>query len=104
MSSKNLLDKWDTPEGRRVKARCWRRDRAANAPCVWCGGAIDYSLGPYTRGGDTMAWSPEHRKPRSKWPELALDPANIVAAHFKCNARRGDRAGLTDLGRPSRAW
>lgn len=104
MSSKNPIDKWDTPQGRRVKAQCFKRDRAVNAPCIWCHAPIDYSIGPYTRGGDTWAWSPEHIKPRDRWPELALDPANIAPAHFRCNVRRRDKAGLTNLGRPSRDW
>ena len=100
----DLRDKWDGPAGRRLRLRCFERDRAASAPCVWCGAPIDYLLGPYKRGGDVMAWSPEHVRPRSRWPELALDPANIAPAHFRCNAARQDRAGLTSLGRPSRRW
>lgn len=104
MSTNSPLDKWDSPAGHRVKRRCFERDRRANAPCVWCHAPIDYALGPYSRGGDTWAWSPEHVKPRDKYPELALDPANIVAAHFHCNAKRRDRAGMTNLGKPSREW
>ena len=99
-----MQDAWNSTAGRKVRARCFDRDRRRGARCIWCGGVIDYSLGPYTRGGDTNAWSPEHVKPRDKYPELALDPANIAAAHFHCNAARGSRAGLTNLGRPSREW
>lgn len=97
-------DGWDSPQGRRVKAACFRRDAAAHAPCRWCGGPIDYGLGPYRRGGNVWAWSPEHIRPRDRWPELSLDPANICAAHFHCNASRGDKAGLAPLGRRSRRW
>lgn len=97
-------DDWDSPQGRRVKAACFRRDSSAQAPCFWCGNPIDYGIGPYRRGGDVWAWSPEHRLPRDRWPELALDPANIVAAHFHCNAARQDRAGLSAMGVRSRRW
>ena len=102
--AKDLLDKWDTQQGKRLRLRCFQRDKERDAPCMWCGGSIDYSKGPYRRGGDVWAWSPEHIRPRSKWPELALDPANIGAAHFRCNASRQDRAGLTNLGSNSRRW
>ena len=97
-------DAWNSPAGLALRARCYERDRAANAPCVWCHDAIDYSLGPYKRGGNVWAWSPEHVKPRSKYPELALEPTNIVPAHFHCNASRKDKAGIDLLGTPSRRW
>lgn len=97
-------DGWDSTAGRRVRMQCFRRDQANDAVCVWCGEPIDYSLGPYSRGGDTMAWSPEHLKPRSRYPQLALEPTNIVAAHFHCNASRGTKAGMSELGKPTRSW
>ena len=104
MTKANQLDKWDSPQGRRLRLRCFRRDRDRDAPCCWCGAPIDYSKGPYRRGGDVWAWSPEHVRPRERYPELALDPANIAPAHFHCNASRKDKAGLTNLGQPSRRW
>ena len=97
-------DPWKSRQAERLRERCFKRDKAANARCMWCGEPIDYTLGRYRTGGDVMAWSPEHIKPRSKWPELALDMANIGAAHFRCNVRRGNKAGLTNLGAPSRDW
>lgn len=97
-------DPWDSPQGRRLKAQCFERDRAANAPCHWCGNPIDYSKGPYRRGGDVWAWSPEHIRPRDRWPELALVASNIAPAHFHCNAARQDRAGLAVMGVRSRRW
>lgn len=97
-------DLWNTPAGRRIRIQCFRRDRAANAVCYWCHEPIDYDLGPYSRGGPTRAWSPEHLKPRKTWPQLALEPSNIVAAHFSCNASRGTKAGLSELGTLSRSW
>lgn len=97
-------DLWNSSAGRRLRMQCFVRDREADAPCRWCHEPIDYGKGPYTRGGDTMAWSPEHVKPRSLYPHLALDPANIVAAHFKCNAKRGVRAGVNEMGKATRKW
>ena len=102
-------DRWNSPEGRRLRMQLFRRDKRANAKCYWCERAglpaeIDYSLGPYSRGGNTMAWSPEHLKPRKYWPQLALEPSNIVAAHFKCNASRGTKAGMDELGTRTRHW
>ena len=97
-------DAWRGPQGLRVRAACFERDRAAAAPCIWCGGAIDYGKGPYRRGGDVWAWSPEHVLPRDRWPELALDPANIRAAHFHCNASRKDKAGISAVGKRTRSW
>ena len=97
-------DPWDSPQGRRLKAECFERDAAAHAPCHWCGNPIDYSKGPYRRGGDVWAWSPEHVRPRDRWPELTLVASNIVAAHFHCNAARADRAGLAVMGVRSRRW
>ena len=99
-----MADVWNSPAGRRLRMQCFVRDRDADAPCHWCGERIDYSLGPYTRGGDTMAWSPEHLRPRSMFPHLALEPTNIVAAHFRCNDRRGTKAGVTELGQRTRRW
>ena len=99
-----LADDWNSSEGRRLRLQCFERDKARNAECFWCHNPIDYSLGPYRRGGDVMAWSPEHHYPRSTHPPLALEPSNIVPAHFHCNAKRGNRAGLSELGRPTRRW
>lgn len=97
-------DEWNTPAGRALRLRMFARDRDSNATCHWCKDKIDYSLGPYTRGGNVWAWSPEHVKPRDRYPWLALEPTNIVAAHFHCNASRKDRAGIDLLGTPSREW
>ena len=97
-------DPWARPQGRRLKAACFERARAANAPCHWCGNPIAYSKGPYRRGGDVWAWSPEHIRPRDRWPELALGASNIAPAHFHCNAARQDRAGLAVMGVRSRRW
>ena len=102
-------DQWNSAQGRRLRLQLFERDRKADAKCYWClkrglPGDIDYSLGPYTRGGDVWAWSPEHLKPRHLYPQLALEPTNIVAAHFHCNSSRGTKAGVDELGELSRSW
>ena len=97
-------DAWESPAGRRVKAACFERDKRRNAPCMWCGNPIDYGKGPYRRGGDILAWAPEHIRPQDRWPELVLEPSNIGPAHFHCNASRQDRAGLAVMGVRSRRW
>ena len=97
-------DMWSTRKGRKVRARCFRRDRDAHAQCAICHGErgpIDYSAAP---SSTPLSWEPDHKRPRSKWPELALDMANIQASHKVCNREKGARAGLTNLGHRSRDW
>ena len=97
-------DPWSTTRGRKVRARCLRRDRAANAPCHICKGArgpIDYSVAP---SSTPLSWEPDHIRPRSKWPELVFDMANIAASHRVCNRERGNKAGMSQLGNRSREW
>ncbi|MBR2835906.1 MAG: HNH endonuclease [Coriobacteriales bacterium] len=98
------IDRWATAEGDKVRRLCFERDKRANAPCWICNQPIDYSLGMSTNGGSKEAWEPDHRRPRKKYPELALDMANIMPSHMKCNRARGTKAGLNELGTPSRDW
>lgn len=98
------VDKWGSPESDIVKRMCFERDKRANAPCWLCGEPIDYALGMSTLGSSGDAWEPDHYRDRKHHPELALDPANIRPSHKKCNRRRGTKAGLTQLGSPSRQW
>lgn len=99
-----MADAWNSGVGRRIRRLAFERDKAADAPCWLCHGPIDYSLGPYDRKGTTDAWEPDHVKPRDRYPELALDLANIAPSHAKCNRSRGKKAGLNELGEPTRDW
>lgn len=63
-------------------------------PCWLCGQAIDYKL-PHD---DEMAFTVEHIHPQSTHPELINDPGNCVAAHARCNKRRGNRRHSPSLG------
>ena len=97
-------DPWSTRHGRKVRARCWRRDLATHAPCCICHGErgpIDYSVAP---SSTPLSWEPEHIRPRSRWPELVYDMANIGASHRVCNREKGAKAGMTQLGNRSRQW
>lgn len=94
---------WDATWAR-LRVQCYRRDKAANAPCWICKGKegpIDYSVRP---SSTPLSYEPDHKKPRKTHPELAYDPANIGASHRKCNRRKGARAVLDPLGTPSREW
>ena len=99
-----MRDSWQSSQGKAVRLRCFERDRKADARCWLCGLPIDYSLGPAKRTGTPDAWEGDHKKPRDKYPELALDPANILPAHSHCNRSRGKKAGLSELGKPTRDW
>lgn len=88
--------RWD-----RTKAQAFARDRAADAPCWICGGAIDYTLAPSSCGA---AWEADHYLPLDDHPELEYDLGNIRASHARCNRSRGKRAGIHMLGEPSRVW
>lgn len=96
-------DAWSSSAGRRVRLSCFERDRSADAPCHWCRMPIDYAAGP-SDGHNPDAWEGDHLKPRKDYPELALEPGNIVPAHMHCNRERGAKAGLSELGRTSRDW
>lgn len=90
-----------------VKRQAFERDRAANAPCWICVAegaedpSIDYSLG-YSTG--PRAYEADHYVTVHDHPELEYDLANIRPAHQSCNRRRGKRAAITQLGKPSRNW
>jgi 5-methylcytosine-specific restriction endonuclease McrA len=74
--------------------------KARHAPCWLCGQPIDYTL----PAGHPQAFTVDHVQPRSQRPDLAEDPANLRAAHAKCNKARGTAAPRHGLGAQSRAW
>lgn len=95
------VDPRQTPAWRRMRRRCFERDRAADAPCWICGQPIDYSLPPSSA---PSAYEPDHWRDVSRHPELALCPENVRPSHMSCNRARGKRAGTSPLGVPSRRW
>lgn len=81
----------------RFRAECER----LNAVCHLCGDTIRYDL---PDGTHADSFTLDHFYPRSKRPELALDPANWRAAHSDCNKSRGDDDVRETLGVPSEDW
>lgn len=79
--------------------------RTQRRPCCICHEPIDYQL----RWPDPGSFSVEHIKPWSTHPHLREDPANLDAAHLRCNSARGRRTRTTadlarGLGQRSRQW
>ena len=78
-----------------------REVRARRAPCCRCGQRIDYDL-DYPHPD---AFNVDHfPHPWSTHPELAEDPANLAAAHARCNWNAGSKPPKPTLGRPSEDW
>lgn len=88
--------RWST-----VRRQAFDRDKKHHATCWICGQPIDYSVAP---SATPMSYEPDHRLPVSRHPELAFDLANILPSHKKCNRARGDKAGINQVGKPSRNW
>lgn len=75
--------------------------RAARPVCYYDGQPIDYDA----KWPHPDSFSVDHKLPRSKHPELAEDPGNLVACHLRCNQVKGDRAQLhAGLGNRSEEW
>ena len=89
------------PRWKRVRMLAFKRDKAKGAACWVCGGRIDYDA-PMSSYRD--AYEADHRKPRSKFPELAFELSNIEPSHVRCNRSRKDGAVMNALGEPSRKW
>lgn len=80
---------------RLFRADCARKQK----PCWLCRQPIDYAL----HWSEPYAYSTDHIKPLSRFPELAEEITNFAPAHRLCNLSRGNRDVL-DLGTPSRDW
>ena len=81
----------------RIKANL----RAQHNNCYHCGGEIDYTA----KYPDPKAFTVDHLKPLSLYPELAEDPGNLVASCARCNAVKGARQQLAPgLGNLSESW
>lgn len=96
-----MSDPRSTPQWKRLRLACYRRDKAANAPC-WIGNhAIDYEAAP---SSTPDSYEPDHYFPVKTHPELALVPENIRPACKRHNRERGTKAGIDNLGNRSREW
>jgi 5-methylcytosine-specific restriction endonuclease McrA len=88
----------------KLRAECFRRDRAAQAECWICHGErgpIDYDARP---GSTPLSYAADHVLPVSTHPELELVASNVRASHAICNRMRGNRAGVDVIGQRSRQW
>ena len=85
-----------------IRGMAYERDRKANAPCWWCGQAINYIVPP---SSTPDSWEGDHKIPVSKAPDLELDLNNVMPSHRHCNRSRGDGTnGENTLGMQSRVW
>ena len=75
--------------------------RRRRAPCGICWQRIDYTI---TDPNHPDAFTVDHIKPWSLNPNLRTDPANLRAAHRRCNSSRGNRENIPTLGLTSRSW
>lgn len=87
------------------KGSLWRRlsaqVRARRDPCYICRQPIDYTIADHNHPD---AFTVDHRKSWANHPELRTDPGNLVAAHRRCNASKGQGETKHDLGMQSRQW
>lgn len=99
--SNGMPDPRSTPQWQRLRLKCYERDKARRAKCHICGQDIDYAAKP---SSTPDSYEPDHLRDVDRYPHLALLPENVGASHRKCNRARGKRAGLNNLGRPTRDW
>lgn len=66
-----------------------------------CVQPIDYTL---EDTNDPYAFTVEHIKPLSLYPEYAEDPTNFGPSHRSCNSSRGTKDIQPGLGESSRNW
>lgn len=93
----NRSSRWGT-----IRKMAYERDRKLNAPCWWCGQAINYIVKP---SSEPDAYEGDHKIPVSKRPDLELDLNNVMPSHRRCNRSRGDGTnGENSLGMQSRIW
>lgn len=76
-----------------VRARC--------EPCIRCGQAIDYTLTYPEPGSFTVDHYPYNW---ADYPQHREDPANLHAAHMRCNQAAGNTEEEKNLGPTSRNW
>jgi 5-methylcytosine-specific restriction endonuclease McrA len=83
-------DEWNSNGHRRRQLKAKFLPAGQVVKCWLCG----------MPGADSL----DHRLPKSKYPELVWDEANIQPAHQSCNSIKGDGPGAPTLGPPSEEW
>ena len=61
---------------KKLREQTRNRWRKAGLPCAMCGKELDYAKG---------MTSVDHIEPRSKRPDLALEPSNLAVLHKLCH-------------------
>jgi len=93
----------DTRSSRRYRRLVANLKREQRDCCI-CNQPIDYTI----EWPHPDAFTAEHIKPWSTHPHLREDPANLGAAHHRCNSSKGDGYRNTrttgQIGQPSRNW
>jgi len=74
--------------------------KAQHQPCWLCGQPINYHL----TWPNPDSFTVDHVAPRHTHRHLAEDPANLRAAHLRCNVSRGTRDPKPPIGTTSRNW
>lgn len=95
------MSSWCTPvEYERFKAGLIR-EANGEPRCYYCKRPIDLNISPTAAQGFTI----DHLKPRSAFPELSKNPANMAAAHKGCNSSKNTQTvekTLADIARRRR--
>lgn len=74
--------------------------KAGRPPCWLCGQKINYKA----KYPEADAFVVDHKKSWIGHPELREDPANLAAAHAKCNGVKGSGDAKPGLGNLSEEW
>jgi len=85
-----MVDEWVQQASRRRRIKALLLPKGVNVKCWICG--MD--------GANQL----DHKLPRSKFPELTWDLANIVPAHDTCNNAKSDTLDPVGIGVPSEDW
>jgi 5-methylcytosine-specific restriction endonuclease McrA len=75
--------------------------KARRGPCCRCGQPIDYTLSWPDPGSFSVDHYPH---PLATHPHLAEDPANLAAAHLRCNQSAHDNGVKPGVGATSETW
>ena len=80
-----------TPQWKRLRLECYKRDKARGAVCVHCGQPIDYSAKP---SSTDSSYEPDHRLVVERHPELYY-PRTYNQVIDAVTEREGRRQALT---------
>lgn len=86
-------------ESARPRSRARKAILANATHCAICGGPLNPDAPPRTPWSSTV----DHQQPRSRGGDH-FDPANLRAAHLKCNSSRGDGTRKRPQPARSRRW